>query len=176
MAATSAGGAAGAPGTWRRPSAGISEAAGHGRPEVKASGGRPGVSVELGEASPVLPAAPARAALGCACSGFASRKLCSEKSPTFLIAPRGAWWAARPRGPRSPARDCGGPQAPGARRAPPCARGRQDALRGPLGEQGFVGEPNFALHLHLRLRLGDLAATDLVWQELHQEVRKSERG
>ena len=57
-----------------------------------------------------------------------------------------------------------------------CAGLYQDALRGPLGEQGFVGEPNFALHLHLRLRLGDLAATDLVWQELHQEVRKSEHG
>ena len=74
----------------------------------------------------------------------------------------GAWFIAR--------------QAPGARRATPCASGRQDALRRPLGEPGFVGEPNFTLHLHLRLRLGDLAATDLVWQKLHQEVRKSERG
>lgn len=138
--------------------------------------GRPGAAVEFPEACPVLPAAPPRAMLGCPCSVFASRKLCPEKSSTLLTARRGAWWAARPQGPRSPARDCGGPQAPGARRDPPCASGRQDALRGPLGEPGFVGEPNFALHLHLRLRLGDLAATDLVWQELHQEVRKSERG
>lgn len=61
--------------------------------------------MELGEASPVLPAAPGRAALGFSCSGFGSRKLCCEKSPTLLIAPRGAWWAARPRGPLSPARD-----------------------------------------------------------------------
>lgn len=106
------------------------------------------------------------------CARLASGKLCPSKSSTRLTARKGAWSAARYPGSQSPARDCGGTPAPGARRAPPCASGRQDALRRPLGEPGFVGKPNFALHLHLRLCFGDLAATDLVWQKLHQEVRK----
>lgn len=74
----------------------------------------------------------------------------------------------RPRAPRGIA----GTPGTSACHAPPRALRRQDALRGPLGQQGFVGEPNFALHLHLRLRPGDFAATDLIWQELHQEVRE----
>lgn len=124
---------------------------------------------------PALLCPPARRRSDARCARRASHKLCPAKSPARLTARRGAWLAARPQGPRSPPRHCGGPQASGARRAPQCASGRQDALRRPLGKPRFVGEPNFAFHLHLRIRLGDLAATDPVWKKLHQEVRKSER-
>lgn len=126
---------------------------------------------------PALPCPPPwrRPRSDAPCARPARRKLCPAKSPARLTAQRGAWYRPRaPPGPRKPARDCRGPPASGARRAPPCASGRQNALRGPLGEPGFVGEPNFTLHFHLRLCLGDLAATDLVRQKLHQEVRKSE--
>lgn len=177
LVVTSAGGAAPGPGhlesPLRREIGGCPARASRGK-GVR----REGPGLRPSSPRPALPCPPPwrRPRSDAPCARPAGRKLCLATSPARLTAPRGSRSAARPPGPRSPARDCGARQAPGARRAPPCASGRQDALRRPLGEPGFVGEPNFTLHLHLRLRLGDLAATDLVWQKLHQEVRKSERG
>lgn len=78
-----------------------------------------------------------------------------ETLPREVLCPPGHTVTVHLTPPGAPhsARDCHA--APhGASAAP----GRQDALRRPLGQPGFVGEPNFALHFHLRLRLGDLAA------------------
>lgn len=98
-------------------------------------------------------------------------KLCPAKSSARLTAPPLVWSAVRPPGPRNAARDCRATPHPAS-----AGPRRQDALRRPLSQPGSVGEPNFALHLHLRLCVGDLAATDPVRQELHQEVRKSRSG
>lgn len=92
-----------------------------------------------------------------------------ETLPRQVLCPPGHAVIVHLTAPRAPhsARDCR--PAPHSASAAP---GRQDALRRPLRQQGFVGESNFALHLYLRLRLGDLASADPVQQELHQEVRK----